>query len=236
MSELIEKSNRPRARRRKRGLLALGCVCLLIGTGLFGCGEDPTEVVDPPPATASEFTSRGWTQFEQGNLVNALADFDEALSLDENFIPAFVGQGWAKLGLAVSAASLQSAVESFNFAVAGGDSSAVVRAGRASANLGIGFDALDEAITDAQAALLAEPGFVFSHRTTFGANDLHLIEAFAQAALGEFAAALTAADQIAGSGVEADNSNTWMVDGVTYSSFDRTVLAYLHKMSDLQAG
>lgn len=190
----------------------------------------------PEPTDASGFTLRGWASFTSGDLAGALADFDSAIALDAQFGEAYVGQGWARLALAANTAAMLAAVESFNQANANGVTGTEVEAGRAAANLGAGGSNLAAADASAQAALGQDPNFVFSHKTSFDRNDLFLIEAFARAGQNSLGSALSAAEQIRDSGIEAANSGTWVVGGVTFPTFEAAVLAFLHQLSEEFAG
>lgn len=215
-------------------LAALLSALVIVGCG--GGGGDSTPVTPTDPTTATGFTSRGWERFEAANFSGALSDFNDAIDLDATHGPAHAGQGWARLAMATSSIAMQTAITSFGTAVANGEGGAYVVAGRAAAQLGSGGTSLDSAVTDAQAALAADASFVFSHRTSFNAADLRLIEAFAKAAQGNFSGALVAADLVLDSGIGADNSATWQVDGTSYGTFVGAVLAHLHKLSGQYSG
>ena len=131
---------------------------------------------------------------------------------------------------------MQTAVTSFVNAINNSESGAYVLAGRAAANLGVGGASLDTAISDAQAASVADAAFVFSHKTSFNTADLRLIEAFAKVAQGNSSGALAAADLVLDSGIDEGASGTWLVDGTTYDSFVGAVLAHLHKISGQFSG
>jgi len=219
---------------RHRFVLGLFVVLALLAGQLVGCGGDDT--TDPPsgPNTAAEFTQRGWERFTSGNLSGAASDFTAALGLDAGYGPALAGRAWTQLAQAASAASMQTAVTSFNAAVTAGEDDAYVIAGRAAAYLGAGTYAT--AVTDAQAALTAEPTFVFSYRNSFDRNDLYLIIAFAQAGQGNLGPALLAADAVSDSGIEESSPATWVVNSVTYTTFAGAVLAHLQAVSNSFAG
>jgi hypothetical protein len=220
-------------RRRIAGMAPrLGMILLALGCGGDENGTGPT----PEPTTAAQFTQRGWTRFEAGDLAGASSDFGEAIDLDAGYAPAYVGQGWTRLSRANTSVSMQNAVSSFDDAIALGSGGAEVRAGRAAANLGAGGTFLAAAVADARAAWQTSSGFVFSHRTSFDVKDLHLIEAFAQAGQADFEAALAAADAVTASGIQPGDGGTWVVSGVTYVSFEGAVLAHLHRLSQEHAG
>jgi tetratricopeptide (TPR) repeat protein len=216
----------------------LPVVALLAIIAALGCGGDDGGGSKPDlPATAAEYTERGWERFESGNFDGALSDFDAALGLNGNYGPAYLGQGWARLSLATSSASMQLATASFDSAVAHGGPLPECLSGRAAAYLGVGGnEAYISAISDALLALQLAPDFVFAHRASFDATDLKLISAFSYAAQSHFPAALASANQVEDSGILQEDSETWVVDAVTYSSFEGAVLALLQKLSDEHAG
>jgi tetratricopeptide (TPR) repeat protein len=195
-----------------------------------GCGGDDGGTT--PSTSASEYTSQGWTLFEQGDFATALSRFSSAVSTDASYGPAYVGQGWANIMLT----NFGSAGTSFDNAVSHGEDGADTYGGRAAAYLGLVTPNYPAAVTAAQTALTQSPGFVFDHRTSFNVNDLHLIEAYALAGQAQYQSAIAAADAIAPSGIVATNPSTWVVDTVSYSTFAQAVLAYLMKMSEQEAG
>ena len=225
---------------RRTGWAAIMAVCLLGVLLLASCGGDDGGGTGPPipdnPDTAAEYTDRGWERFEAANYSDALADFNSAIDLDASYGAAYTGQGWTRLAQATSSTSMETAVGSFGNAISNGASGAEVLAGRAAANLGAGGSSLDAAVADAAAALAADADFVFSHRTSISAADLHLISAFAKAAKGDFPGALTAADLVLDSSIQEGSSGSWVVDGTHYSSFVGAVMAHLNKVSGQYSG
>jgi tetratricopeptide (TPR) repeat protein len=203
----------------------------LLITLLAGCGGDG-DGSTKPTTSASEYTSQGWTIFEQGNYSDALSRFSSAISADASYGPAYVGQGWCHLMLG----GFNNALTSFNNAISRGATGADAYGGKAAAAVGLGMSYLPDVVSAAQTARTQTPGFVFDHRTTFNTNDLYLLEAYAQAGLAQFESAIAAANVIAPSGIISSNSATWVVDGITYSTFGNAVLAYLMKMSEQEAG
>ncbi|MEZ4653422.1 MAG: hypothetical protein R3E12_07435 [Candidatus Eisenbacteria bacterium] len=200
-----------------------------------GCAErkriEPTN-----PTDAAGFVARGWNFFANGNFDDALADFASAIALDADFADAYVGQGWARLGRSTDSAGMLSAVQAFDDANVHGANGADVDAGRAAARLGAGGSNLSLADTAAQAALQKDASFVFAHQSSFDRRDLLLIEAFARAGQGSLSSALTAAEQIRDSGIEASNPGTWVVNGVTFPTFEAATLAFLHQLSEEFSG
>ena len=208
-------------------------VCALVSA----CGSDdntPAELT--VPTTANEFTDRAWTRFESGDFNGALADFNDALVLENTHGGAHAGLGWTRFQLATDPIAMQTAKASFDQAIAAGETAAYILAGRSALNLGLGGSFLPAAVDDAQAAGVADPGFVFAHRAGFNTVDLHLVVAFAEAAQGNLPAALIACNAVTESGINAGDAGTWTVAGLTYTSFDGAVLAFLQQLSNTHAG
>lgn len=210
-------------------------LCAALVTLATGCGSDDN-TTQPPGDTAVSLTQSGWTLFEEGNDAEALEEFDAAIAIDPDHGPAYIGQGWSRLNVSVNSTGLVGALTSFDRALTLQQSGAEVRAGRAATLLAIGGASLDGAITDARAARTQAPAFVFSHRTTFTAVDLLLVEAFALAGQAKFAESLAVADVVAPSGIVQGEPATWVVGSTTYDSFEEAALAYLHRLSNEQAG
>lgn len=218
---------------RHRNQKIMGAALALIA--LAGC-SDRERLQPTDPTDAPGFLQRGWSSFTGGNLTGALSDFDQAIALDPDLGDAYVGQGWARLGLATDGAAMLAAVSSFDQANAHGETGPDVDAGRAAARLGAGGSNLGAADTAAQAALAQNANFVFEHKTSFDRRDLFLIEAFARAGQGNLPSALTAAEQVRDSGIEQSTPGTWVVGGATFPTFEAAVLAFLHQLSEELAG
>lgn len=202
-------------------------------TLVWGCGgSDPAGPSDPD--TPAAYTVRGWERFEDDDFDGALSDFDAALDLTPQHGPALTGRGWTLLVRAASRTRMQEALAVFTAAMSAGEDGGDVLAGKACARLGSGESTT--AAADAQAALVAAPGFVFAHRTSFDSNDLLLLLAIAKSSAGDLDGALAAADLIAPSGIASGSPATWVVGGVTYPSYACAVLARLQQLSDAHAG
>jgi hypothetical protein len=222
---------------KRTAFLVASVLAALLFAGCKG-NEDNQSPVTPVdgPETPSEFTDRGWKRFEAASYSGALSDFNAAIFLDPTYGQANIGQGWTRLLQATSTNSMRGAAATFIDATLNGENGADVLAGRAASHLGSGRTFLDAAVVDAQAALATDADFVFMHRPSFNAQDLHLVEAFALAGKGNFSGALSAADLVLDSSIDEGNADTWVVDGTTYDSFNGAVLAHLQKVSDQFSG
>lgn len=220
-----------------RRIAGIAVLAVMLMAGCSGDDDNPTPVVPPDePDTPAEYTARGWERFEVDNFSGALADFNAAIFLDRAYGEAHKGQGWTRLSQATSRNSMRGAVDSFANAILNEQDGADVLAGRAAANLGAGGAFFEAAIEDAQEALAADAEFVFIHRPSFDVDDLHLVDAFAKAGQADYSGALATADLVIESGIEEGNPDTWVVDEVTYDSFNGAVLAHLYKISEQFSG
>jgi len=204
---------------------------------VIGCGGDDGGSKPVVPDTAAEYTDRGWGRFEAGDLDGALSDFNAALALDADYGPAYLGRGWSNLSLAASTASMELAAAGFDSAFAHGQTGADCIGGRAAAYLGVGGnEAYISAASDALSALQLSRTFTFAHRNSYNSTDLRLITAFAHAGRNQFPDALAAADEVSNSGITEGDSETWVVGGETYNSFQAAVVAHLQALSDQHSG
>lgn len=210
-----------------------GRLAILLALVLSGCtsGDEVAGGEDP---SAADLTIEGWACFDAASYAAALERFEAAQLKDGSYGSAHTGEGWARLMLAETLSEIDLARASFSAALLYGETGAEVYGGRAALGLAADFGTLTlaTAISDAQAARTAEPAFVFAHLPSFDSADLWRIEAYAQAAAGDFAAALTAADAVSPSGIEQLQRSTWVVDEVPYAAFAEAVMAHLVRISE----
>ena len=210
---------------------------MLLFVALVGCSSgDDTPATPTTPDTAPEYTTRGWQYFESNHFSEALDDFNAALGLVPTYGEALAGKGWCNLKLSVGASGLNAAATDFDAALTAGEEESYVIGGLAAVRLAQGGDQLPQAIMLAYVVVSTDPSFVFSHQSTFNTTDMVLISAFANAAAGEFDLALTQADLVEPSNIEADYPSTWVVEGTTHSSYIVAVLARLHQLSEQFSG
>ena len=132
-----------------------------------GCGKDK----GPTKLTASELIDQGWIKFEAGNFSGASGDFSAAIALDSTATSytGLLGLGWAELrqshgGLAeIAFLKYLSKVSVSNDAKAG---------------LALAYLAdtkFEDAIASANAVLLSNSGWTFSHASSINHLDLKLV-------------------------------------------------------------
>lgn len=206
---------------------------LLIAFALIGC-ESSEKAGTGGDLTAAGLTDDGWLYFEAGYYATALDQFESAQEIDATHGPAHTGEGWARLMLAEALTEIDLAHACFGAALSNGETGAEVYGGRAALWLAADFGSqtLSSAIEDAQAARSADPAFIFDHLPSFDLTDLWRIEAYAEAASGDFPAALAAADAVIASGIDPLDRGTWVVGAASYEVFEEAVLAHLMRLSE----
>ena len=177
---------------------------------------------------------RGWERFEGGDSSGAQADFQAALDLDENHGPALAGYGWAMLVAAPSDISMQSALDSFDAALARGETASYVTAGRAAARLALGqwsgASGDGAAVLQGRAGLhLPAPDQLHGGRSAAG----HGLRPGGQRGCGTGPGHRQHHQQ---SGIDPGQSATWTVGGIAYPSYAGAVLAHLALLSENHAG
>ena len=163
-------------------ILSLLILPLLV---LAGCGDD--DDTDPPtPPSDQEVLAAGWDAYEQDDLADAEAQFRELLGRGALLANAHNGLGW--VFAAQSAAD--SAQAHFVDAVTanGGDDGALDE--QAYAGQAFALDALGEWEGVLDAAAEVPEGWTFPHDPTIDRNDIHVLQAVAHYALGEFGSSL----------------------------------------------
>lgn len=208
--------------------LAAGCLLIMAA-----CSDEQATVPLPAAPDAEQVTGEAWVLFEAGDLTGALAGFDRAAALDPGYADAQVGRGWCLLAGTDGPAQLANAEAAFTVAATLAPTAADALAGRAGARLGLAGPALAGAVADAYAALAIDPGYAFAHRPGYAAAALRLIAAQAQVAQGDFDAALAALESVFSSNLDADDAETWVVEGHVEASFEAAVLAHLDRVNAL---
>jgi tetratricopeptide (TPR) repeat protein len=215
---------------RSLGSIVAIALALLCAT----CADE--RATRPSGVTVQAWTEAGWAAFERGDEAEALNLFSRALAVDGAYAPALTGAGWSGLVTSLDPEGFSLALARFRAALQASPSDSMAAAGRAAVLLALGADSLASAAAAASDALRMAPHFVFSHRPSFTSRDLDLIEATAQAARGDFAAALQAIDPEGASGIREDQSATWRVNGAVLRSFPEAVLAEVAEVARGEAG
>jgi tetratricopeptide (TPR) repeat protein len=188
---------------------------------------------EPPVLSAEALTWQGWTYFELGSSTTALSKFGAALAENPAYGPAHLGKAWCLLRWASSRQDLQAALAGFEAAAAHQETTGATWAGRAAARLGLGGGELAGAAADAGHVLAVEPDFDFTHLDGFDAVDVRFVQAQAEVARGNFAAALSILEPVAACPLQVADSGTWTVGGTHYGSFEGAALAWLQQLAEM---
>lgn len=171
----------------------MAAVLLSITLVVFACaesGDDPSA----PSLTVDEQIALGWAAFESGDLAGAEAAFRSALSAAPNNGEVFNGLGWSL----ARQLRLTEAVAAFDNSLDRGRSGPEPLAGRAIVKRDVDPPDYEGTIADAEAALVSDPNFVFSHDATLDWKDVLLLTAQAHFALGQYVEANDIVVQLGG--------------------------------------
>ncbi len=160
----------------KRNYIVLLLSVLLI----WHCSDNSTQSDD-----AKSHTESGWQEFQNGNYSDALTNFEEAISLDINYVDAYNGAGWAngKLGI------LTDAINRFNSGLELDSSNVDMLSG-----IAFVYNASKDyqnSIMKANSALSIKSHWTFSHISTIDYKDLRLLLAENYFAVADFQSSLS---------------------------------------------
>jgi phosphodiesterase/alkaline phosphatase D-like protein len=174
-------------------------------------------------------TATGWQFFVQGELDSALYYFQLAIDLNPVYFEANVGLGWSYL----RRDSLSKALEHFDLAVEGEPSLLDGRVGRVFTN--VALEAWDQVIADAVILIEFEPDYAFAYDTTITITDVRLALAKGYYfGTQEYNLAQAQCDiLLPDNGLDPANPDTWVVNGVTYSTYEAALLALLEYLETL---
>ncbi len=217
----------------RRDVMAAVMVGLLLSLLLAASCSTDNSTTEPPVLSAEALTWQGWSYFEHGNGTTALAKFQAALAQNAGYGPAHLGKAWCLLRWAASRQDLQAALTGFEAAMAHQETTSATWAGRAAARLGLGGGELAGATADAGHVMAVEPDFDFTHLDGFDATEVRFVQAQAEIARGNFAAALTVLEPVAACPLQVADSGTWTIGGTHYGSFEGAALAWLQQLAEV---
>ena len=161
------------------------CFAVLLVAVAAGCGGGGG--TEPPDPTAAGLTAEGWDAFETGDAATADARFTDALALDADYADAYTGRGW----VALRGDDYAGATAHFASALARSAAARDAAAGRVLAEAALDHP---QTVRDEGLSLLAaQPGYSFSHDSSYSATDLRWLVARAAMDLGDYQ---TAVDQL----------------------------------------
>lgn len=166
-------------RRRINASIALP---VFIVVALFsGCGDTKTVTEEPPVVN---LTDDGWDRYAAGDLTGAREKFEEAISADGAVGLGYNGLGWVQKDLG----EMESALASFDVAIAKGFKGADASAGRAL--ILYSMNEYGQAILAADDAIARDGSFELPGDATVNILDVRLMIALSEYERGAFEAAL----------------------------------------------
>ena len=179
--------------------------------------------------SAAELTAEGWGLFESSNFPSGKGKFSEALGKDGEYADAYNGRGWCNAFLDRDT----EAISDFDAANSKGLGQLDAYAGLAGVYLG--NQEFPSAISNAKTVLSEDSSYQFSHQPAIDSLDLHLI--LAQAYYGLGGAYVDSAQQRVdylnpANNLDPTNPATWVVSGVTYSTYAEALLKEIQRLEE----
>jgi tetratricopeptide (TPR) repeat protein len=204
-------------------VLPVGLAVILV---LASCGEDGSR-----SSTAAQHNEEGWGSYILGDYAEAGSHFTEALRLDPGLFEARLGLAWTQ----AQQGEYVSAVDNFTELL---DSGALMEdsfAGRAAVALEVPDERL--AVASAESTLARAPNYFFGRRPAYNFYDLRLIMAQAYFALSEYSNAQGQVDVLdPENGLDPGNPETWMVDGVSYPTYQAALAIEIEHLWAVENG
>jgi tetratricopeptide (TPR) repeat protein len=183
--------------------------------------DDPPE----PPAPGPEvYIQEGWADISAGSHEDALGNFDVALTLDPENIEATMGKAWSLLFL-----DSGNTLDLIKYLLEKGVSDSTWSA---DAYCGLSIVAFAQgnyttAITYADILLSADPIYVFEYFSEIDFHDILLVKAQSQFLTQNYMDAYTTLSSISDVGLDPDQEESWVVNGISYPSFESALVALI---------
>lgn len=172
--------------------------------------------------------SQGWDYFEDGYYLDALDQFEEAISVDENNQKCYHGRAWCYLMLSEAS----NAIVDFEKAVQLGNMTLDPHAGLAAAYLA--QETHSSAIEKANYVLAGNSNYYFEHYPLINYQDMHLILAMAYFHEGNLSEAQEHVDFLFPENqLDPDQPTTWTFQQVIYDSYAEVLMAVIDYLDDL---
>ena len=195
-------------------------ILIIVTLSFFSC-ENGGE----PELTAGELINSGWVNFEIGEYLIAIEDFNSAISKDASASEAYSGIGWSRIRLDM----IDEAQIGFLTALDGNYAGKETLAGLAAISLVT--EEYTTAIGFAESILNIDPDWIFEHDNSIDYKDVWLIVATAYFHEGNFAEVEAAILKIDSSySIDQNNSATWIAGTNSYNSYQEAVAAYLQSL------
>ena len=195
-------------------------ILIIVTLSFFSC-ENGGE----PEGTAGELINSGWVNFEIGEYLNAIEDFNSAIAKDASAFEAYSGIGWSQIRLD----QIDDAEANYLTALNGNYAGKELLAGLAAISLAT--EEYTTAIGYAESILNIDPDWVFEHDNTIDFKDVWFVVAIAYFHEGDFAEVEAAILKIDSTySINENDSTTWIVGTNSYNSYQEAVAAYLQSL------
>ena len=196
-------------------------ILIIVTLSFFSCEDNGSE----PEITAGELINSGWVNFETGEYLKAIEDFNSALSKDASAFEAYSGIGWSQIRLD----QIDDAETNYLTALNGNYAGKELLAGLAAISLA--NEEYATAIGYAESILNIDPDWVFEHDNTIDFKDVWFVVAIAYFHEGDFAeveVAILKKDSTYS--ISENDSNTWVADCNLFLTYHEAVEAYLQSL------
>ena len=196
-------------------------ILIIVTLSFFSCDNG-----GEPEGSAADLINSGWVKFEAGEFSSAVSDFNSALSKDASAFEAYSGIGWSQIRLD----QIDEAETNYMTALNGNYAGKELLAGLAAISLV--NEEYTTAIGYAESILNIDPDWVFEHDNSIDFKDVWLLVATAYFHEGDFAEVEKAILNIDSTySISENDSNTWVVDGNSYLTYQEAVAAYLQSLA-----
>jgi tetratricopeptide (TPR) repeat protein len=193
-----------------------------------------------PQSTQSQFATQaneesymvyGWSYFSQGEYIDALNSFNDAINLNSEYGPAYAGLGWVYLRME----NYTSALEDFDTGLGYDITLLEIYAGRSLIYLI--QQSYPEAINDAQIVINADSTYQFEYAAGINYILMRLVMSQAYYATQEYQLAQEQCDMIdPENGLDPVLPGTWVVNDVTYDTYVEALLGLIQYLVLQQGG
>ncbi len=211
----------------KRLLYILGTCILLFRCGGYPTGYDPT-----PQPNVEQMVIDGWSYFTMDSLNNANNLFNEALKNDSANVGAHVGKGWSLLLMQ------QGDKDSSGFHLQKGIADSLWKLDAHCGLAVVNFIRTQYAsvLSPVNTVLSESPTYVFGYKQSVDWKDLIIIKAQVQYFEKDYWNAWQTLDNLSHEfDLDPDASETWVVQSVTYYSFEAALSKVLAILSERYA-
>ena len=195
-------------------------ILIIVTLSFFSCDNG-----GEPEGSAADLINSGWVKFEAGEFSSAVSDFNSALSKDASAFEAYSGIGWSQIRLD----QIDEAETNYMTALNGNYAGKELLAGLAAISLV--NEEYTTAIGYAESILNIDPDWVFEHDNSIDFKDVWFVVAIAYFHEGDFAEVEAAILKIDSTySISENDSDTWVVDGNSYLTYQEAVAAYLQSL------